>query len=146
MRNAEGGWLCGLSQGLPFVFYPKAESWDSSDVIAYARSHPRSTGIVANDDALKHFIDKFHNERLPNYKGSYVNTLKTQSGEDAVSFHFTCNKCAEREASVYCLEKNAIDFVSIRARTEEEFRAALPTMDGFAESYDFQNDKIPSDL
>jgi hypothetical protein len=141
------GWVIdsksGVGQGLPAVFYPKGGSWEESPVVAYARSRPRTRKVVSIDDAVKFLTETFHNEGFTKYQGEYVKTIRTDAGKDAVIYHFTGDKWGDYEATAYFLEGKTIDFVTLSARSEKDFRDSLPAFEKLASSYTFLPEKIP---
>ena len=94
--KAPAGWVIdgksGVGQGLPAVFYRNGGSWEESPVVAYARSRPRTQKVSSIEAAVKFLIETFHNEGFPKYQGEYIKTIHTDSGKDAVIYHFTGDK------------------------------------------------------
>jgi hypothetical protein len=141
------GWVIdsksGVGQGLPAVFYPKGGSWEESPVIAYARSRPRTRKVSSIEQAVQYLTETFHHEGFPKYQGEYIRTMRTDSGKEAVIYHFTGDKWGDYEATAYFLEGRTIDFVTLSARSEKEFRGALPAFEKLVASYAFLPEKIP---
>jgi hypothetical protein len=145
--KAPSGWVIdsksGIAQGLPAVFYKKDGSWEESPVVAYARSRPRTQKVSTVEEAVNFAVQTFHNEGAPNYQGEYFKTIKTESGKEAVVYHFTGDKWGDIEATAYFPEEKTIDFVTLSARNEKEFQDALPAFEQLVSSYAFLPDKIP---
>jgi hypothetical protein len=145
--KAPSGWVIdgksGVSQGLPAVFYRKGGSWDESPVVAYARSRPRTQKVASIEDAVKFLTETFHNEGFPKYQGEYIKTIRTDSGKDAVIYHFTGDKWGDFEATAYFLEEKTIDFITLSARSDKEFQSALPAFEELVSTYAFLPNKIP---
>jgi hypothetical protein len=141
------GWVIdsksGVGQGLPAVFYPKGGSWEKSPVVAYARSRPRTQKVLSIEDAVKFLTETFHNEGFNKYQAEYVKTIRTDAGKDAVIYHFSGDKWGDYEATAYFLEGKTIDFVTLSARNEKDFRDSLPAFEKLATSYTFLPEKIP---
>lgn len=143
--KAPKGWVLdnesGVDQGVHAAFYPKGGTWAESTIIAYARARPKTDKIASADDAAKAVVADFHANGSPDYKARRVKTLKTDSGHEAVIYHFSGDEFGNSEAVAYFVEEKTINFVVINSRDAKVFADSLEAFEALAKSYRFMGDK-----
>jgi hypothetical protein len=148
------GWVmdCGsaVNQGIHCVFYPKGSNWKDSPVVMYASSRPKTRDIVTADDAAKDFVEEFHAKGHPEYRAKRIKTLKTDSGREAVIYHFNGDRWGNSEAVAYFVEDKTINFVVMTSSDPKRFASSLElladslgTFEALVKSYMFMGENRP---
>lgn len=142
--KAPKGWMLdnesGVDQGVRAAFYPKGETWADSKIVAYARGRPKTKEIATADDAAKDVVENFHANGNPKYEAKRIKMLKTDSGKEAVIYHFTGDQWGNSEAAAYVVEEKTINFVVMNSRDPKVFAASLDAFDQLVKSYKFMGD------
>ena len=143
--KAPKGWVLdnesGVDQGVHAAFYPKGGTWADSVVMAYARARPKTATMKTADEAAKAVVEDFRANGSPKYESKRVKTLKTDSGGEAVLFHFTGDEFGNSEAVAYFVEEKTINFIVLNSRDPKVFEESLPAFDALVKSYVFLGDK-----
>lgn len=146
--QAPKGWVLdnesAVQQGLHAVFYPKGESWADSTVMAYARGKPKTADMATAEDVAKAVVKDFQANGSPNYASKHVKTLKTDSGREAIIYHFTGDEFGNTEAVAYFVEEKSINFLVFNSRDPKVFADSLDVFEALAKSYVFIGDKVDS--
>jgi hypothetical protein len=142
--RAPKGWVLdnesAVDQGIRAVFYPKGSSWADSKVVAYARARPKTDKITNADDVAKAVVEDFHAHGSPKYEGKKVQPLKTESGREAVIYHFSGDQWGNSEAVAYFVEDKTVNFLVFTSRDAKTFADSLPAFEALAKSYIFMGD------
>lgn len=142
--TAPKGWMLdnksAVEQGLHAVFYPKGKDWQDSPVVAYARGRTLTKEVKTVEDQVKVTVAGFHRDGSPDYKAEKVKTIKTESGKEAVIYHFTGDQWGNSEAVAYFVEAKTINFIVMNSREAADFKKALPAFEALAKSYKFMGD------
>lgn len=137
--KAPKGWVLdnqsGVSQGLHVVFYPIGQTWDKSEVVAYAQSRPKTETLKNADDAAQDTIKRFLSNGNPNYQGKRVKTLKTDLGQEAVIYEFSGDQWGNYESAAYFLEANRINFIVMNSRNKALYDQSQSAFEALVKSY-----------
>jgi hypothetical protein len=148
------GWVMdcesAVNQGIQALFYPKGSNWNNSPVWIYAGSRSKTKNILTADDAAKDFVEDFHAKGHPEYRAKRIKTLKTDSGREAVIYHFNGDRWGNSEAVAYFVEDKTINFVVMTSRdpklfagSQELFADWLGTFEAVVKSYIFMGENRP---
>jgi len=123
-------------QGLNVVFYPEHSSWDTSDVVCYARVRSLDNRVSNIDQQVKDTIKNLRQGGNPHVDAKFVKTIMTEDANKAQVYFFTGDQFGNSEATAYVLAKGSIHFITLSARNKKAFHDSLPAFDALVASYE----------
>jgi len=138
--TAPAGWVLdnesGREQGVYATFYPKGSSWNGP-AVAYSNAAGREGR--APTAAINHDIEEMRSKN-PKIKVMDAGTLKTSDNRTALLKTFTGDSFGNSEMVAYIVEKNVVVNIVLTARSDKDYKAALPSFRKLVMSYRFITD------
>jgi hypothetical protein len=133
----------GQAQGLNVVFYPKNSNWDSSGSVCYAQVRTFDQSIRSIDAQVKATVKTYRAGGNPFAQSDFQRSMITQDGSQAKIYYYSGLQSGTLYASAYLLGKNSINFITLSARTQKDFKASIPAFDSIVASYEDISKKRP---
>lgn len=129
-------------QGLKYAFIPQGKTWEDSDVILFSNQ-----AKLKSYESIFDYIDDdilFYTASVNDLQVKRAKVIEIGEGHNlAVVKHMISNTDGVFEAYAYIPEEGKVNFVTLRADSEEAFNKSLEKFEELVTSYRFHEQPKP---
>lgn len=135
--QAPPGWIGVVVPGIPAAFHRISESWQDGAAVLYVNTFTADSGPAVSPEEAFHKDSSQFAAKLKRLVIERQPTLQTADGRMALVRAFRGEAPTNVEVVAYVREKTVTPLLVLSARTEAEYRSAMPAFRTLVRSYEF---------
>lgn len=127
--------VSGSNYGLPAVFYPADQTWETSSVVVYARAREITEAVKTIEQQVAETVDTFHKNGSAGYNAEFVEKYNIDENHAFDIYYFSGDEWGNYEAGAYIIEGDYINFFVLNSRNKIDFENAIVPFKQLLKSY-----------